>query len=119
MFLHTIGHTMGALSWKKAPNASVATVVAGMQNEHFHFMGREASIAQFYEGYGISLIAVLLFISLLLWICSTKIYPGVTALIAIFLLAFSVVEYVYFFPLAAAFSFAAGLCALASLRKIR
>jgi hypothetical protein len=117
MFLHTIGHSFGALTWKDAPNAAVAAVIASMQSEHFHFMGRESTIAGFYVGYGVSMILVLLFISLLLWIFSTAFNPGAIALMGIFLVALGVVEYIYFFPLAAGFSIVAGLLTLASLRK--
>ena len=52
MLLHTIGHTMGTLTWKQAPNNAVAQVVSGMQNNHFDFMGRSSSLAGFYEGFG-------------------------------------------------------------------
>jgi hypothetical protein len=117
MFLHTIGHSFGALSWKDAPNAAVAAVISSMQSEHFHFMGRDSTIAGFYVGYGIGWILILLFISLLLWIFSTAFNAGAVALTGIFLVAFGVVEWIYFFPLAAGFSVVAGLCALASLRK--
>jgi hypothetical protein len=117
MFLHTIGHTMGAMTWKKAPNAAVAALITGMQNEHFPFMGRESTIAGFYVGYGVSMILVYLFISLLLWIFSTAFNPGAVALTGIFLVALAVVEWIYFFPLAAILSVLAGLCTLASLRK--
>ncbi len=117
MFLHVIGHTIGALTWKQAPNASVGAVITGMQNEHFPFMGRDASIASFYEGYGISMIVVLLFVTLLLWTSSTAFHRRTIALIAIFLLTLGIVEFIYFFPLPAALSFLAGLFTLVSLRK--
>jgi hypothetical protein len=117
MFLHTIGHTMGALTWKKAPNAAVAAVIASMQSEHFPFMGRESTIAGFYVGYGVGMILVYLFISLLLWVLSTAFNPGAIALLGIFLVALAVEEWIYFFPLAAILSVLAGLSTLASLRK--
>jgi hypothetical protein len=112
MFLHTIGHTFGALGWKKAPNAAVAGVISGMENNHFDFMGRTTTIASFYEGYGYSMIAVLLFISVLLWLLSAEPVAKLLPLTAVFLLLLAVVEFIYFFAFAAAFSLLAGLCTL-------
>ena len=117
MFLHVIGHTIGALTWRDAPNPSVGAVITGMQKEHFPFMGRDVSIASFYEGYGISMIVVLLFVSQLLWICSTVFHRRTITLIAVFLLTLGIVEFIYFFPLPAVLSFVAGLFTLVSLRK--
>jgi len=110
MLLHTIGHTFGALTWEDAPNARVADIITGMRREHFIFMGRSASLADFYNGYGISMIFVLLLVSMQLWILSTN--PIKITLIAIgfFLLALAVCEYIYFFPMAALFSLLASIC---------
>jgi hypothetical protein len=74
MLLHTAGHTVGALTWKNAPNAHVAAVVTGMEKEHFGFMGRSLTLASFFTGYGYSMIGVLLLVSVLLWllVCRTK-----------------------------------------------
>lgn len=72
MLLHTAGHTMGALTWKEAPNSRVAAVVSGMETEHFDFMGRSLTLASFFNGYGYSMIGVLLLVSILLWLLSTE-----------------------------------------------
>lgn len=119
MFLHTVGHTFGALSSKEAPNAAVAQVIKGMETIHFDFMGRSVTLASFDDGYGFINILMLLFISILLWLLaadtgnslSTRLIP----VVSLFLLAMGVLEYIYFFPFAAAFSLIAGLCTLASL----
>jgi hypothetical protein len=115
MFLHTIGHTIGALTWKQAPNAAVGRVVGAMQNNYFPFMGRQVSFGLFYDGYGISMILVLLLVSLFLWLLATDVQSKFVAPLALFLLLLGVVEYIYFFPFAAAFSLLAGLCAGAAL----
>lgn len=119
IFLHAMGHALGALSWTTAPNAAVTLVIKGMETIHFDFMGRSVTLASFYNGYGFIMILVLLFISILLWLLaadtgnslSTRLLPVVSVL----LLAMGVLEYIYFFPFAAAFSLIAGLCTLASL----
>jgi len=119
MFLHTIGHTLGALSWKNAPNAAVAQIVSGMLSTHFDFMGRSASIGSFYEGYGLIMILVLLLISLLLWLLSAQSGNPLSVrfmqLLGVLLLMMGVLEYIYFFPFAAAFSLLAGICTVWAL----
>jgi hypothetical protein len=119
MFLHTMGHTMGAFSWKTAPNPAVGLVIKGMETNHFEFMGRQVTLASFYDGYGFTMIIVLLFISILLWLLAADAGNSLSARlmppVAVLLLLMGIIEYVYFFPFAAAFTFIAGLCTLASL----
>lgn len=117
MLLHTIGHTIGALTWKQAPNSPIAQVITGMENNHFQFMGRQTSLADFHEGYGLIMIAVLMFVSILLYVLSSAKNSGVIMLTGIFLIILAIAEYIYFFPFAAAFSFLAGVCTLVSLSK--
>ena len=109
MLLHTIGHCFGALSWKQAPNAKVQQIVDGMQSNHFAFMGRNASIGLFYEGYGISMIFVLIMIAVLLWLLASNYQYAIVAVLAIFLGALAITEFIYFFPFAAANTLLAGL----------
>ena|SRR5437879_3648919 len=117
MLLHTIGHTFGALSWKKAPNTAVGSVIAGMQTNHFDFMGRSATLAYFYEGYGYSMIVVLLFISVLLWLLSSQPVARLVLLTAGLLLLLAGIEFIYFFAFAAAISFLAAVCTLIAFFK--
>lgn len=110
---------MGALTWSDAPSATVAQVVKGMQTVHFEFMGRQVTLALFFDGYGFIMIGVLLLISALLWLFSgdvgNKLFGGFAVLLGVFLLAMAVLEYVYFFAFAAAFSALTGVCTLAAL----
>jgi hypothetical protein len=121
MLLHTVGHTLGALSWRKAPNAAVQKVITAMESNRFQFMGRSASLADFYSGYGIIMIGVLLLITVLLWLGSdetdVRSFRKVQTLLTAFLVFLAVIEYIYFFPFAAAFSLLAGICTLISLRR--
>src|ERR1700754_3944836 len=113
MFLHTMGHTFGVLHWKNAPNAVVGQTITSMQTTPFPFMGRNVTLASFYEGYGISMILVLLLFSLLLWLLSTdtgnRSIARLLPFLAVFLLAMAGVEYVYFFLFAAVVSLLAGV----------
>jgi hypothetical protein len=109
MLLHTAGHTIGALTWKQAPNTRVATVITGMQTEHFDFMGRSTSLGNFFDGYGFIMIGVLLLLTVMLWL-----EPGrkFILLIGLFLFFMGVIELIYFFLLAAVFALLAGILTL-------
>jgi hypothetical protein len=112
VLLHTLGHTLGALTWKDAPNAAVKQVVDGMINIHFDFLGRSASIGDFYAGYGYSMIGVLLMVSILLWLLSTEPNRRMVLVMGLFLLFLAVIEFIFFFPLPAVLSLVAGVATL-------
>ncbi len=115
MFLHMIGHTIGALTWKKDPDPSIQQVVNDMISHKFIFMGALRSVGDFYEGYGMTMIFVLLLMTVLLWqLSSISIkypFPATRLLIPISLslLAIALMEFIYFFLLAASFSLIAGI----------
>ena len=112
MLLHTLGHTMGALTWNDAPNQAVKQVIDGMQSNQFDFMGRSSTLANFYAGYGYIMIGVLLFITILLWQLSATPVSKIALSLGVLLLCMGVLEYIYFFPLAAAFSILSGLATI-------
>jgi hypothetical protein len=115
MCLHAVGHTIGALTWKKGPDPVIQQVVNDMISHKFIFMGALRSIGDFYEGYGMTMIIVLLLMAVLLWqLSSISIkYPLPSARllipISLSLLAIALMEFIYFFLLAASFSLIAGL----------
>jgi hypothetical protein len=117
ILLHMFGHTMGALTWKNAPNVRVAAVVTGMENEHFDFMGRSLTLASFFNGYGYSMIGVFLLVSVLLWLLSIEPNKRMIAVLGLFLLFLAIIEFIYFFPFAAAFSLLAGISTLFAYQK--
>jgi hypothetical protein len=112
MLLHTLGHTIGAMTWKDAPNAAVKQVVDGMLGNHFDFGGKSVTIGDFYAGYGYSMIGVLLLVSILLWLLSAEPNRRLILALGLFLLFLSIVEFIYFFPLPAVLSLLAGAAAL-------
>ena len=123
ILLHTIGHTFGALSWKKAPNATIARLISEMIDDRFDFMGRSVSVALFYEGYGILLIFVLILTSVCLWLIGddveTRIAQRLLVAFACFLLVVAITEFMYFFALAASFTLLADVCVIfATARRI-
>jgi len=119
MFIHTVGHSFGALAGGKAPNAAVAQVMQGMQQNHFSFMGRSASLAIFFNGYGVAIILFLLFSSFVLWWLATEAGTPfgrkLAVLSALYLTALTVIEVIYCFPFY--FTAAAAICMLAALPR--
>lgn len=109
MLLHVIGHTVGALTWKKAPNPTIQGVVNAMESNHFPFMGRSISLGAFFDGYGLIMIGVLLLLTSLLWLQPDR---KTILLLGLFLLFMGIIEMIYFFPFAAAFSLVAALLTL-------
>ncbi|MDE3249302.1 MAG: hypothetical protein KGO82_11615, partial [Bacteroidota bacterium] len=115
MLLHAGGHTIGALTWERAPTEKVAAVIRGMKSEHFDFMGKSLTLGSFFAGYGYSMIGVLILVSFALWLLSTAPDRKMTALFAVFLSFLGFCELIWFFPFAAAFSLTAALCTLLAL----
>jgi len=119
MLLHTIGHSIGALTSSEPPNPRVGLVIKGMETEHFNFMGRTTTISQFYNGYGIITIFVLLLISVQLWLLASIQNKIMVLTLAIYLLLTACCEYIYFFPFAALFTLLAGIATLFAYYKIK
>lgn len=119
MLLHTIGHSIGALTSSEPPNPRVGFVIKGMETEHFSFMGRTTTISQFYNGYGIITIFVLLLISVQLWLLASIQNKIMVLTLAIYLLLTACCEYIYFFPFAALFTLLAGIATLFAYYKIK
>lgn len=117
MLLHMLGHTIGALTWKDAPNAAEKQVIDGMLGNRFDFMGRSVSIGDFFAGYGYGMIGVLLLVSILLWLLSAEHNRRFILALGFFLLFLSIIEFIYFFPFAAAFSLLAGVTTLLAMRE--
>ena len=126
MLLHAIGHTMGALTWKKTPDVSKQAVIEFMTAHKFPFMGVERSMGEYYDGYGFACTLALLLITAILWITS-NVTPHTTALVknilfvlSFILLAWGIDELIFFFPFAAAFSLLSFLLTLiATLRLMK
>jgi len=111
LFLHAIGHTMGIYTWKKPAGPVPPELVKQMTEQKFLFMGTMGSMASFYDGMGYASTA-----SLLLLVCLLLILAGTAEKnssltikilwpISLFLLFLGTDELIYFFPMAAVFSF--------------
>jgi hypothetical protein len=119
MLLHLIGHSMGAFTWKQAPNPAVGRVIAGMEQEHFDFVGKSVTLASFFTGYGFINIFILLLLICLLWLLSTSSDRRLLWPITFYLFAQAILEFVYFFPLPAIMSLVAAILSALALYYFR
>ncbi len=122
--IHLIGHTMGHITWRDTADPVKKEVIRQMTEPKFDFMGTSRSMANYYEGYSLYIVVVYLMLISLLWITSGFIeshkdiarkilYP-----IAISLLFFCAVEFIFFFPFAAVISLCAGIVVIVAILKL-
>jgi hypothetical protein len=115
MFLHDIGHTFGAMTWKHTIDPDKQEVVRQMTIKKFSFMGAVRSMGEFYDGYGFAATLALLLIAIILWIISSAeegnntMKMRIIITLSIILLAWGIDELIFFFPFAASFSLLACL----------
>ncbi len=125
--IHFLGHTLGHLSWKEANgDTTKQEVIRQMTDYKFEFMGSSRSFGDYYEGYSLILLVMYLILLSLLWTISSVAAEQKTLSkklllpIGIGLLAYGVLEFMYFFPFAASMSTAAGVFTLlGSMRLIK
>lgn len=122
VIIHLIGHTMGHFTWTDSQGDSLREEVIQRMTEHkFEYMGTNRSMGDYFEGYSALLLIKYLVIVLLLWVISgfaehqPQTARKLLAPIAMGLMAFGVLEFVYFFPFAAVISTLAGLCTFGSM----
>src|SRR5258706_1065067 len=124
MLVHTVGHTFGTLGWKKTTDLTKREVINQMTGHKFPFMGATRSMGDAMDGYGFALILALFLITALLWMSSNYVAQNPTViknfliLLSIVLLLQVIVELIYFFPLAAVFTFIATLLTVIAIFQI-
>ena len=101
IFLHTVGHCFGVFG-SKPSNPTIARVLEDMDQNHFAFMGRSASLGIFFEGYGVIIILFLLFSSIVIWWLAgqteTELGWRLLLLSFLYLFALAIMEILYRFP---------------------
>ena len=121
ILLHNIGHTLGHINWKKAPDEVNRRAIDAMISNEFMFMGERSTYARFFDGYGYAGTLTLLLVMILLWMLSgieSKLSKQVAMVTGLFLVSWAVMEYLYFFPLAAGMTMVAGvLTIVGSMRR--
>jgi len=120
VLVHNIPHTLGHANWKNAPEEANRRAIDAMISNRFEFMGRETSYANFYDGYGYGGTLTLLLVMVILWMISSNqstLTKQLSLATGLFLVAWAIMEYVYFFPLAAGFTIVAAVLTLIASAK--
>jgi hypothetical protein len=113
--IHLAGHTVGHLMWDKPEDAGIKETVSAMKSHEAAFMGATRSMADYYSGYSLIVIVLFVMTIAILWLGSGLFETARDAAkklllpVGIAYLAFGVIEFLHFFPFAAAMSFLAGL----------
>jgi len=121
IFLHNIGHTMAVFTWKNDSDPKKMEVIKQMTENKFPFMGTSRSMGEYFEGFGIHGILSLLLITMILWYVSDvresnkNLNKKIILSVSVILLVWGIIEFVYFFPLAASFSLISSLLCFYSL----
>ncbi len=122
MFLHATGHTLGVITWQNRDNTIPVDVIQKMEDTHFSFQGKDATLAAFFSGHGYAGTILLLLITTLLWILSDSADKNSTKtlwVLGIAIVLLGVIEMLYFFPLAVAFSFISAALVFFSINRIK
>jgi hypothetical protein len=121
VLVHIIGHLMGHSSWKTPKDPARLEVIKQMLTQTSPFMGATRSMGDYYEGYSLCITLALLLMMVMLWLFSGNAYEHpklslqVLIPIAVCLVSFSVVEFIFFFPFAASISLTAGILTAGSI----
>lgn len=121
ILVHLIGHGVGHWMWDKPEDPQMRNVVAAMTGHKSAFMGAERSMGDYYNGYSLILFFVYAMSISILWQCSRygEVYSGfaksVLYPLGFTFVAFSVIEFMYFFPFAGFISLGAALLMLFSI----
>jgi len=120
MLTHLIGHSIGQNGWKKNDDPVMRQVAHWMTGPRFPFMGVSRTMGDYFDGYGYTASITLATLALLLWLASSKVATqgqvvrSEILILALALLAFSAIEFLYFFPFAAIISCLAAVLTLIS-----
>jgi CHASE2 domain-containing sensor protein len=100
------GQSIGMLMWDNPVDAQKKTVVQMMKAISTPFMGSTKSLADYYKGNNWLIFGLHALVIFILWVSSTqiespqkKLAVTIVSAIALIYLIFSVVYFVYFFPL--------------------
>ena len=125
ILIHLLGHGVGHSAWDKPQDSKMQEVVTVMKSYKGEFMGATQSMADYYNGYSLMMFVLYGMSIILLWLLSriVKEQPAIVGNILYTIgtsyLIFGVIEFVYFFPFAAAMSFFAGVLTLVAVAIAR
>jgi hypothetical protein len=125
ILVHLLGHGLGHAGWDKPEDPRMQEVVDAMAGYKGEFMGATHSMADYYNGYSLIMFFVFAMSISILWSASTftethkVVIRKILSPLAIAYLAFSVIEFYYFFAFAGAISLGAAIFILMAIFKLR
>jgi hypothetical protein len=125
MLFHLLGHTFGHSTWKLATDPVKQAVISQMTEHKFPFMGSIRSMTEYYDGYGWATSIGLIFFALILWLISSAIKESPRLALrllistSICLFAWSIDEFIFFFPFAACTTLLSAILTLVAIFQIR
>jgi hypothetical protein len=115
MLFHLLGHSVGNATWTQTTDPVKQEVINAMTNHDFPFMGAMRSMGDYYSGYGYCVSIALLFFAVVLWLFSGAVKENIALVYKLlvattfFLFAWSIDEFIFFFPFAACTTLLAAL----------
>lgn len=125
LIFHLVAHMLGHSGWKRADEPLKQEIINKMIGHEFPFMGAERSMGDYFEGYGYASTVALAFMAAVLWIISGGLNTNkelsyrVLLSLALALLFWSIIEFIYFFPFAASITLLSCLLTFASAIQLR
>jgi hypothetical protein len=125
ILIHLLGHSVGHSGWDKPEDPKMKEVVAAMKGYSAEFMGATKSMADYYNGYSLIIFGLYIMTILILWFASgfidaqRSIATKILWPIGVTYVAFGIIEYIAFFPFAAAMSFFAGVLTLLAITLVK
>jgi len=125
MIFHLLGHTYGHSAWKKATDPVKQGVISQMTGHKFPFMGSIRSLADYYDGFSWATSIGLMFFAAILWLAASAVKETAKLVVkflvatAICLFAWSIDEFIFFFPFAACNTLLASILTLVAIVQIK
>ena len=120
-FLQALAHTNAFSMWKQSDDPVVSGVIRQMIGNKFPIMGTMRSLADIHDGLGYTLSIDLCFIAIVMWFASgsleqsDRFRKNIIIACSTVLLGWAIIQVIFFFPLAVAFSLVASLLGFYSI----
>jgi hypothetical protein len=124
LLFHIVGHTIGTTTWRQTNDPAIQEVINQMSGPTFELMGSARTFADLYVGYGITGSFTLALLLAIVWILSRQSAEPKTAVavlwpVAACLLAYTVIDFMYFFFLPAVICLLSAVLIIASIMQLR
>ena len=120
ILIHGVLHTYGFRQWRQDPDPAKHELIKLMTGQRFPFMGTSRNMGEYYDGFGYCGSIALILIAILLWIVSGELSTNISLakkvilVVSFALLAWAIVEMIYFFPFAVSLALISSICGFIS-----